>query len=497
MNGLKRVQNPVMQAFLPASRTVAPEKPQASAGFKAGGGARGCSRTKTILGRWTLLTCVLAAGGPASWAQRPIPCSAEDVRLGTSSDASEPLPDPRSPRQRLTDMVQAALGRSDMLGAAALTAEASESELKAAVAARAPQASLSAGVGPSSTTSTGVTQSSLVQGQAALQVTQTLWDAGRNEALVDWRKWLAEAANQGRLSVQEQLAASTISLALERSRYRHHVLIYGQYVRKMNCLVQALQDVVAADRGRGSELVQATKSLQQAELSREQAKSQLRQIEIRLRKLVGDGLPASNGLSSVLLTIPELDELRQSLEQSPDISAITAQFNAAERYAQSLEAAMKPQVSWTVGANAALGAGGSSPHRGGSLSAGLSINVPLTLDGPRHVADSARKRARATWLQRDEALSARRSRLDETHDQARATFQRAQQIGTVLASSEQLRDFTLQQWQQLGRRSLFDVMATESEHYSLRVQYVNALHDGQQLNAALLSLGKGLGEWLR
>jgi len=67
----------------------------------------------------------------------------------------------------------------------------------------------------------------------------------------------------------------------------------------------------------------------------------------------------------------------------------------------------------------------------------------------------------------------------------------------VLRESEQVRNFTLQQWQQLGRRSLFDVMGAESEHYSLRVAYVNALHDVQMLNANLLALGRGVSEWLR
>ena len=45
--------------------------------------------------------------------------------------------------------------------------------------------------------------------------------------------------------------------------------------------------------------------------------------------------------------------------------------------------------------------------------------------------------------------------------------------------------------------SLFDVMGAEAEHYNLRINYVNALTDGQQLNANLLSLGRGVGEWLQ
>jgi outer membrane protein TolC len=67
----------------------------------------------------------------------------------------------------------------------------------------------------------------------------------------------------------------------------------------------------------------------------------------------------------------------------------------------------------------------------------------------------------------------------------------------VLRDSDRVRNFTLQQWQQLGRRSLFDVMAAEGDHYGLRVAYVNALYDGEQANALLRSLGLGIGAWLQ
>ena len=49
----------------------------------------------------------------------------------------------------------------------------------------------------------------------------------------------------------------------------------------------------------------------------------------------------------------------------------------------------------------------------------------------------------------------------------------------------------------LTRDGLFDVIAAETDHYNLRVQYVNALHDGQQMNAMLTSLGTGLTAWLQ
>jgi outer membrane protein TolC len=48
----------------------------------------------------------------------------------------------------------------------------------------------------------------------------------------------------------------------------------------------------------------------------------------------------------------------------------------------------------------------------------------------------------------------------------------------------------------LARRSLFDVMAAEGDHYHLRAQHINALYDGLQANALLHSLGRGLANWL-
>jgi outer membrane protein TolC len=114
-----------------------------------------------------------------------------------------------------------------------------------------------------------------------------------------------------------------------------------------------------------------------------------------------------------------------------------------------------------------------------------------------NATDAARKRAKAADLQRDDALESRRFRLAEVHEQTLSSFDRMRRTAQVLRDSELVRNFTLQQWQQLGKRSLFDVMGAEAEHYNLRISYINALCDGQQMNANLLSLGRGVTEWLR
>lgn len=417
-----------------------------------------------------------------------------DPVAGAGADA----PPPADPRGNLQAMVRDAIARSHQLGATRLLAEAAEDDIREARAGKAVQAGLSGGLGPGGSQSLAGSENSALQLRASVSVSQLLYDGGRTDRLVDWRRELAESARQGHLTVQEQLALNTVALALERSRYRQQSVVYGQYVRKMGCLVEALETIVRADRGRASELVQARKSLQQAEIAQTQAQSQARQIEVRLRRLVGDGLPGTEGMATLLLEVPALDRLVADVERSSEVAALTAQAAAQRHYAEAVAAGAQPQVSWSISGTQAYSAGGSAGNvRNGTYALGVNVNIPLLAPGVAAASDAARKRARASELQRAEALESRRYRVAEVYEQTTASFDRARRVAEVLRDSQQVRGFTLQQWQQLGRRSLFDVMAAESDHFNLRVGYVNALHDGQQLNANLLSLGRGVQEWLR
>jgi outer membrane protein TolC len=409
--------------------------------------------------------------------------------------AEQQASSPADPRLALQQMVRDALDRSRAVGAAKLLAEAAVHDVDETRSVKSMHAAVSGIFGPGGSRSGGVADNSALQVTGMLSVSKLLWDGGRTDRLIDWRAQLAESARQGHLSQQEQLALNTVALALERSRLRNHVLVYSQYLRKMSCLTEALEAIARADRGRASELVQAKKSLQQAEIAMTQAQSQVRQVETRLRRLLGDGLPGVDGLASVLLDVPELALLENDVVRSAEVAQLAAQAAAMGQYAAAAELGSRPQLSWQFTGTKHGGSG--SVDRGASYGLGVAVNIPLVNPGVAPAADAARKRAQAAALQREEAIDARRYRVREMHEQTHAAFDRARRVGAVLRDSEQVRNFTLQQWQQVGRRSLFDVIAAESDHYNLRVAYVNALHDGQQLNANLLSLGRGVAEWLR
>jgi adhesin transport system outer membrane protein len=422
----------------------------------------------------------------------------ESFQPGLPEPATVATAAPIDPRATLQGLVRDALERSHAVGAARTLAAAALDDIEEAAAAKRVQASLSTGLGPGGSRSLAGSETSTMQLRASINLSQLLYDGGRTDRLNDWRTQLAESARFGAMTASEQLALNTVSLALERSRYRQHVVVYGQYVRKMACLLEALEGIVRTDRGRASELVQARKSLQQAELAQAQAASQARQVDVRLRRLVGDGLPATEGMTTVLLQVPPLEQLLAEVETSSEIAGLAAQAQAMDRYAQAVAAGGKPQVSWIVSGSASTGGGGSAgTTRNSNYSLGVAVNIPLLSPGLEPATSAARKRAQAAELQRAEALDARRYRTVEVHEQTLASMDRARRTAQVLRDSEQVRNFTLQQWQQLGRRSLFDVMGAESEHYNLRISYINALIDGQQFNANLLSLGRGVSQWLR
>jgi len=420
-------------------------------------------------------------------------CIDEDnVETRTSTNANGVPIDAGSARANLQNMVKEALRRSQSIGSAKLLAEAAAIDVDETRASRWPQLTANGFLGATENQAPDVVESRGKQGRVGLSISAPLFDGGRTSDLIDWRKNLSDAARLNQISSEEQVALQTVSLAIERSRYRLQVQVYQQYARKMSCLVEALETIVRADKGRTSELVQAQKNLQQAEIQQAQTVSLVRQIETRLRRFVGDGLPPTEGLSSLLLTPPALPDLLAQAERAPDIEQLQSQAMAAQAYARSVSATRWPQVNVVAGNNYVRG---TAP--GSNWQAGITVNVPLFTPTVGYTIDSSAKRAEAAKLQRLDAIEARKFRMADVHEQALSSFDKARRTIDVLRDSDRVRNFTLQQWQQLGRRSLFDVMASEGEHYGLRVSYVNALYDGEQSTALLYSLGLGIGVWLR
>ena len=437
------------------------------------------------------LSAALVTGALPAHAVRCVDENPAETAPAADLPAPTRGPDAAS-RDALRALVERAVARSQAVGAARLLAEAAANEVDEAKAGALPRADLTGGVIAIGTSGQDITSSRGTQARAGVNVVASLYDAGRVAELTGWRRGLAEAARLGEIGTQEEIGLQTVSLALERGRYSVQARVYRQYAEKLSCLVDALEQIVRADRGRASELVQAQKNRQQVELSQEQTASALRQVETKLRRFVGDPLPETGDLAAALLELPPLATLQAEAERAVEIVQLDAQIDASASYARAVVAGQKPQVSWVVSGNRSAGVGGSN-----SVSAGLNVNIPLYSPADIYTASAARLRTDAARRQRADALEARRFRMADVHEQAAAAFDRARRVVDVVRISNEVRNSTLLQWQQLGRRSLFDVMAAEGDYYSLRLAHVNALYDGEQSAALLRSLGLGLAAWLQ
>ncbi len=395
-------------------------------------------------------------------------------------------------RALLRELVGQALARSRAVGAAQLLAQAAEIDVEEARAGRLPRASLTAGVAHAASSVESREQYRGGIARGGLSVSAPVYDAGRTRETVSWRRKLADAARLAQLDAQEQVALQVLSLVLDLDRFEARAQVSAQQVGRMQCLATLLERAVAADPGRRSELDQARKTLQEAELTRSRSAASRRQVEIRLARFVGQPLPPIGGLDDVLDATPALDDLIAAARGSSALRQLGAQADAALAQSRAIAASGRARIDLGVDGIRTAGATDTTAWQ-----VGLNLVVPLYDAGLRRAADAAAQRGEAARLQLADATEARVARVAEVHDQAGALVRDVAAIDAILESSARVREATLQQWQRLGRRSLFDVMSAERDHFGLRIAQVDALHDRQQANALLWSLGAGVDGWLR
>ncbi|MGE0316064.1 MAG: TolC family protein [Lautropia sp.] len=422
--------------------------------------------------------CIEAGARPAPDAGVPVPQGA------TGTDARA--------RALLRDVIGQALAHSQAVGAARLLAQAAALDVEEARAARLPRAALTAGVAHAASSFESREQYRGGIARGGINLSVPVYDAGRTAETVNWRGKLAEAARLAQLDAQEQVALQTLSLVLDLDRYEQRAQVSQQQVARMQCLVSVLERAVTADPGRRSELDQARKTLQEAELTRSRSAASRRQVEIRLARFTGGATPAVQGLGTVLGTTPPLDELVAAAGGSTALRQLGAQADAADAQARAIAASGKARVDLALDGTRTAGATETT-----SWQVGLNLVVPLFEPGLARAAEAAAQRGKAARLQLADATEARVSRVADVHDQAGALARDIDALEEILQSSARVREATLLQWRKLGRRSLFDVMSAERDHFGLRIAQVDAQHDRQQANALLRSLGAGIDDWLR
>ncbi len=456
--------------------------------------------------RHVALACLIGALGAFGAGSALAYCDEADVAAG--APAGRPaLPDTQAfsaselfdgPAQgdgmtQLGSLAREAVQASYDVRSAEHGSHAARLDLKQVEAGSSPQVSVNGTLGVGQSAVAGRTLSVGGVGGAGVNATAPLYDGGRLDALKDYRARLVAASDEGIGNARERALREALLTVIDRNRFRLQLKVHGQQVAKLSCLTRSIEQIVARDKGRTSELVQARKGVRQAEIARDEVQAQLRQADARLRRVVGDNVAPWGAVGVPLIEIPALDTLLAQVPESPEIRALRLQAEALDRLARANAAEGSPQLRWQVGANTARQAQVTSS----AWNAGLAVNMVLDDGGSVNAAASAsRERAEATRRAMESGINERSKQISTFRDAARSAYLRARHYAGVLQDSDQLRNATFEQWSKLGRRSLFDLISAENEHYQLRIAYINALHDGFSASAQLRNASSGLLPWV-
>lgn len=373
-------------------------------------------------------------------------------------------------------LVDAAATRSPAVAGALAQYAASNADVSEAKGQRYPQLNIGArGLSREfgSATATRSRDPSL-----SLGMTTTLFDWGRVRRTIESRSHLVDAADSAVQAQLESSAYDVTSNLVELAKQRIIVAASQRYVDRMVELVKMLEGIVAVDAGRVSELTQARARMLQAEASRSTADSKVRDIEINLRRMVGDrplpGLPASQYWD---MRLPELTWLLAAAQHHPAVLQARASARSADVQADAVRSALLPQVNWVLSTDT----GDNTYSRESAWQTGLTLSWSAYRGGSGRASEqAARQRAQAGWMAAEEQVRDLEHRIRAANQDARSLADRADLYRSLSGESNKIRAAFYEQWYHLGRRTLLDVLSSESEHYNNQVAEISSRFDGYQ-----------------
>ena len=395
-------------------------------------------------------------------------------------------------RSVLASALQQAIERSPMLRQTQAEQRAALADVREAEGQRWPQ--IDVGANSRGRSLGGGDDSSGTNSQAlSLNMTTNVFDWGRTRNTIDSRKELNTAAEQKHLASLETLA-SDVSLSLvDLEKARRINVISQQYVDRMSTLVDMLKEIVMVDRGRASELTQAKARLMEAQAGRDSAQARVRDIQIKLRKLLGEQpvqLPEDGDWA---LSTANLDRLLAASQDHPMLRQAEAEANASERHAAALRAGEKPQLNWVVSKST----GEDELGRQQAWQTMVTMSWPIFRGGSSRAArEAASMRAEAERERKSQQQLDLEFETRAADQDAKTLLARAELYRSLTSETDSVRKAFFEQWYHLGRRTLLDVLIAESDHNNNRVNEVTNRFDGYEAILKAYASAGQLTQWM-
>ncbi|MFC5610323.1 TolC family protein [Variovorax soli] len=434
-----------------------------------------------------------AGSAPSPSSTRSPSAFADWLESHSDSLGSGPMPSEFELRRILFDAVRTAAEHSPQVKQAYSNFQASLSEVDQAKGERWPQVDIGTQT-KSLQYGSNANSAPLPGNQLGVTVTTSVFDFGRINKNIASREQSASAAQQAHEAQLEESAQEVVNTLVEIAKQRLVVQLSEQYLDRMQRLAAMLKEIVQVDRGRSSELTQATSRVLEAQAKRDSAQMKVRDAELNLRKLVGESHPVALPLTSTWPLQPAvLEHLLAQVEQHPSMLEAQASAKAADLQAATVKASSMPSVNWVVSANFGKDAYG----RQQPWQTNLAANWPLFRGGSAQAAyKAALSRADASRDVIDQQRRDLTYGIRAAHQDATTLLSRADLYIQLSSETDRVRKAFFEQWHHLGKRTLLDVLSAESEHYNNRVTEVTTRFEGYQAVFREYSQAGILSRWL-
>lgn len=388
--------------------------------------------------------------------------------------AGHNLPAEHDIRAAFYHAVAIAVQRSPQLRSAQYASEAAREDVKAAKGARLPQVDISTdsrrwqfGKGDrNASTSPAI----------GLNVATNLYDFGQTSHTIDSKQHSVKAADSQLNAQREDLAWQVSGGLIELVKQRLIIEMSEQYVARMKELVTMLSGIVGQDPGRRSELTQATGRMLQAQSALDNAVAKARDSEILLTRLLGDAQVALPPGKLWGLNPAALNALLAQVNDHPTLTQAREQAEAAFDEAKALKSSNLPQVNWVVSKSTSRD---EYTGREEAWQTGVNVSWGVFRGGSSKAAEQAAvQRAYAQREQAENQLDDLQQRVRAADQDAHSMLQRADLYRNLTTESDRIRHDFFDQWYHLGKRTLLDVLTSESDYYNNRVAEITNRFDG-------------------
>lgn len=441
-------------------------------------------------------------------AQTPLP-KAQSVFAGSpyysasqiNTDAEDGVPSLRNNqasaqqvKNYLATMARAAKNYTPQIREAGFNIRAAQADTEQAKGQRLPQVDIGLQSNPVQFGSGERVPDDELTNGLSVNMNTPVFDWGYNSKNIRSKEYSAKAAEA---YYDAQLEDTTYQVCYQLSELAKQKLIYQisqAYVDRMQRLVRMISDISKVDAGRVSELTQAQARLLQAETSRDSASSKIKDAEIALQKLTGrtqfDGLPDDPSWN---IRIDNPAKLMRAIGHHPTIIQAGNEAKSALEQAKAVKAGNMPKLNWVVSKTVPINKGAYEE----SWQTYLNVSWGVFRGGSATAQEEA---AALRAAQAKEKIQEQKIDLDNKvrsslHNMQTFLSQAEQYHRLVQATDKVRRDF-FEQWRQLSKRTLLDVLTAESDYYNNQVSEVTTRFNAYSSMFTSYANAGLLNQWL-